>query len=69
MKAANMKLEISVTYELNGTNPAILRENLLSIATRAAAEGWMSGGTAAEVETWQSRVSDEPTAKDRTPLL
>lgn len=52
-----LKLEINVTYDLNGTDPKQLIDRLHDCAKLLAAEGLMSGHFNAEVDAWDSRVT------------
>jgi hypothetical protein len=49
MTRKTLSLTLDVTYELNDAHPGDLIDNLLALATRASAEGWLTEGTDAEV--------------------
>jgi hypothetical protein len=55
-KPITLSLIVNVTYEPNGESEDTLRELLYEVAKRAASEGLLSGGTNAEVVSWNSEV-------------
>lgn len=52
------KLIVTVTYEMNGTPDAAIRDILLDIPYHAADAGVMSSDTDAEVDTWEAEVEE-----------
>ena len=51
-----LRLILEVDYIPNGVSENALKEMLLAIADKAAADGLMTGETPAEVELWYKRV-------------
>ena len=52
-----LNLEVTITYDLNGTDPKQLMDRLHDCAKHLAAEGLMSGHFDAEVDAWDSHVT------------
>lgn len=54
-----LRLTLDVTYDVeNEMDRAALTDLLMDLPRRAYAEGLMSGNTAAEVHTWESKVEE-----------
>lgn len=53
---ARMRLEINVSYDLNGCKVARLERQLRSAASHLSNEGLLSGTTGAEVAKWDTKI-------------
>ncbi|NPX93941.1 hypothetical protein DZ977_003380 [Pseudomonas aeruginosa] len=68
-ETVNARLTLDVTYLLNGEAAPEMLARLQRMCERAIGEGLLTGGTAAEVDTWSIDVSEMPSAADREPLV
>ena len=55
-KRVKLRLTLDITYDLNGVDDGVMRENMKDIANRAAGDGLMTGETAATVDEWTAKV-------------
>lgn len=57
LPAASARLILDVTYLLNGVPLAVLLERLESMCRHGVGDGWLTGDTPAEVETYDINVA------------
>lgn len=56
MKKLQLTLTLTVNYDLQGADPAALKDMLMGVANHAFAEGMITGDTEAEIEKWKASV-------------
>lgn len=53
-----LELKVTVTYEPNGTRAAWLKDNLENVIRRAMGDGWFTEDSPAEVESYNTTITE-----------